>query len=68
MMTTLPQNSIETDEEGYNVRPENPWADSDGARSNSSSSDDDDDDSDLTSPSEKTFKGIKVGSSSSSAP
>lgn len=55
------QNSVEIDEEGYNIRPENVWSDEDdnGEKGKFYSSSDDED-SVVTSPGEKTFRGIKV--------
>lgn len=48
-------NTPKVDEEGYNIRPENPWATGHSTPSSSGS-----DSSGSSSPSEKTFKGIKV--------
>ncbi|VUZ48434.1 unnamed protein product [Hymenolepis diminuta] len=48
-------NTPKVDEEGYNIRPENPWATEHSTSSSSSS-----DSSGSSSPSERTFKGIKV--------
>nr|CDS30638.1 FCH domain only protein 2 [Hymenolepis microstoma] len=47
-------NHPKVDEEGYNIRPENPWATGHSRSPSSSGS------SGSSSPSEKTFKGIKV--------
>ncbi|KAM3188542.1 hypothetical protein ACTXT7_000096 [Hymenolepis weldensis] len=47
-------NTPKVDEEGYNIRPENPWATGHSASPSSNS-----DSSGSSSPSEKTFKGIK---------
>lgn len=47
------------DDEGYNIRPANPWA-TERSRSASSSSNGSGHSGTSSSPSEKTFKGIKV--------